>query len=502
MTTNKSSTVAAAALAQDNNDNNPQNQSFGVHGVRLKQFERVLVNVLPSVQPHYVCLPPPPPQDDIDEDWPFSRLPTSARVLGGNPGQLKNPQQAARKEGQLRSLFRCILRLAPTTTNEEEEEKREKPFTIVDFGGGSGHLGIPLALLLPKCYIIVVDLRKRSLDLMHEKAEFVAQELLAGSDHSAQQKDNKGSSSSEQPPSFVKHNPAFRSCAKDGVLNNLFSFHGPVEQYTESFDMAIALHLCGEATDVTLRKAVAVQASSLVVAPCCVGKLSQKVLNPDIYHATGQNIPTVSYPQSKVFCQLITNKNDWDALCKAADYSNEQESRTNRNATRRTAKALLETDRRMFLEEQHHYQTALMRMDPWEVTPKNDVLVAWKPDNVRLGDAMFSKPDSECQADVEVAKSHLLCSNDSSQQLESSDWTREEEEEIRRSIKDFLKRTQDMDDKLDQVFIFPTRMGGRKRKLIHYVASKLELAHWSHGSKDSEKTVALARRGQRKRKSR
>jgi hypothetical protein len=468
------------------NNKNPQNHSIGVHGVRLKHFEQVVANVLPTVQPDYMCLPPNLNSLQDDDDWPFSKLPKSARVLGTNPGQLKDPQRAARKEGQLRSMLRCILRLVP---NDDK-----KPFTIVDFGGGSGHLGIPLALLLPQCRIIVVDLRKRSLDLMHEKASFVAQELLAKEQLPREE-------SSGIIPSFVPSNPAFHPCGKDGVLGNLFSYHGPVENYTDTFDMALALHLCGAATDVTLRKAAAVQAAAIVVAPCCVGKLSKKVRNPDVYLATGQNISTVTYPQSLAFCQLIPKENDWDALVKAADYSNEQESRTSRNATRRTAKALLETDRQMFLEDNHQYKTALMRMDPWEVTPKNDILVAWKPESIINMEEVFSKPDLECQADVEVAKSHLLYPLSASQG-ESSDWTKVEEQAIRQTVQDFLDRTESMQDKMDQVFIFPTRMGGRTRKLIHFVAGQLNLAHWSVGSKDSDKTVAVARRGQRKRKQR
>jgi methylase of polypeptide subunit release factors len=42
--------------------------------------------------------------------------------------------------------------------------------TIVDFGWGSRHLSIPLALLLPNCEVIVVDLKAASLRLVHEKA--------------------------------------------------------------------------------------------------------------------------------------------------------------------------------------------------------------------------------------------------------------------------------------------------------------------------------------------
>jgi hypothetical protein len=409
--------------------------------------------------------------------------------------------------------------------------------TIVDFGGGSGHLGIPLALLLPNCRIVVVDLNEKSLELMHEKADMVIQEILKES-HDSNECQNKYAASVEastMSPSMTQgydsSSSRFRSCgnSRSRILSNLFSFHGPVEEFKEPFDIAIALHLCGEATDVCLRKAVAISASAIVVAPCCVGKLSSRNINPDVFHATGQNMATVSYPQSALFCQLVgtchtgpSNENDdavseqqrqddWDALAKAADYSNEQEFGTSRNASRRAAKALLETDRRLFLEEQNSkYRTALMKMEPLDSTPKNDILVAWRSDayNEVVGD-VFSVPSAECQADIEVAKSHLLmnvagnATNSSAAVaglVERNDWSVQEEEDVERTILEFLDSTKHMEDCMDQVFLFPTRMGGRKRKLIHFVAGKLDLAHWSHGSKDSEKTVAVARRGQRKRK--
>jgi hypothetical protein len=381
-----------------------------------------------------------------------------------------------------------------TTTNDD------RPFIIVDFGGGSGHLAIPLALLLPQCTVVVVDLNHQSLMLMHQKAELVVQQQLL-----------KMPSVDARHPfitttkSFIDptDDPRFHCCGRNGVLENLFSFAGPVEDYTESFDMAVALHLCGQATDVALRKAISVGASSIVVAPCCVGKLSRLVLNPDIYHATGQNIPTVSYPQSSIGCQLIQDPADWDALAKAADYSNEHESRTARNATRRTAKAVLETDRCLFLES-FAYRTALMRMDPWEATPKNDIIVAWDPTKVTPADTTcFVIPDPDAQADLQVVTNQLLLLDPTAatdRHTDSSDWTQDEEVEIRRQISDFLNQTEPLPDKMDQVLLFPTRMGGRKRKLIHYVATKFNLAHWSMGDKDSEKTVAVARRGQNRKR--
>lgn len=119
---------------------------------------------------------------------------------------------------------------------------------------------------------------------MHEKANLVVEEI-------------RNCNTKEKDPSppvatrFDKTNTAFSCCGKDGILSNLYSFHGPVEAFQENFDLAIALHLCGEATDVALRKAGNMNAAGIVVAPCCVGKLSMKAMNPDIYHATGKRFP-------------------------------------------------------------------------------------------------------------------------------------------------------------------------------------------------------------------
>ena len=579
------------------NQNNKNCSQVGIHGVRLKRFEQVVAKLLTSVEPHYVHLPPPITTDngdndnnDDNDDWPFSRLPRSARVVGNNHPNLKRAQ---RKEGQLKSMLQCILRLIPPLTNGRSntttddccscDEKNPvgatttttktktttKITTIVDFGGGSGHLGIPLALLLPNCRIVVVDLNRRSIDLLHDKAASVIKEIESETDPERQKRyttDFITSSSS----SFHKNerynnnnNPLIRCCGgstcsdddDDGdgrirILDNLFSFCGPVQDFVGPFDMAIALHLCGEATDVCLRKAINAEAASIIVAPCCVGKLSKKVLNPDVYHATGQNNATVTYPQSDLFCKLISStttkddnndnnneqqEEDWNALAKAADYSNENEFGTSRNASRRTAKALLETDRMLFLEN-NMYKTALMKMQPLNVTPKNDILVAWRrqayddttkrkrchrdsctgtPNNTANIQDLFSTPDIECKADIEVTKSHLLllpidnkdsnaiCTTaittnlTSKEAVDRNDWTNDEEEEIKRTILEFLNRD-DNDDSMDEVMVFPTRMGGRKRKLIHFVAGKLDVAHWNKGKKHSEKTVAIARREQRK----
>ena len=559
------SSSCSTTSKSENNGSNPCNDLFGVHGVRLKHFEHVVANILPTVQPIYTCLPPRP--FSTSHDWPFDQLPSSARVYGTGRGQIKDPQRAARKEGQLRSMIQCIVSLLPPTTNtinvpaeqqpqqpqqQQQHHHHHHPFTIVDFGGGSGHLGIPLALLLPHCQIVVVDLRKQSLDLMHEKVDGVLNQLQSMKDPTFKSTIAISSLPPSSPSCLLGLNesnstrirPAYRQMngedASAATFHNLYSFHGPIEEYTGPCDMALALHVCGEATDVSMRRAANLGASVMVVAPCCVGKLSRRVHNPNIYHATQQNKPTVSYPQSKTFCQLIPpNGDDWDALVQAADYSDVDELRTVRNATRRTAKALLETDRRLFLEQSYGYQTALVRMDPWEVTPKNDILLAWKSSSSSSSSALststlstsqFTDPtipkslmilDEACHVDIQNAQSHVLGmplpesqpteTYDTSQinkQIingvqshggggDTVDWTMEEEQEIQETIMNFLHATESYPTKMEEVLVFPTRMGSRRRKCIHFVAGKLDLAHWSEGKKVGDKTVAVARRGRR-----
>lgn len=542
----------------------------GVNGVHLKRFERVLVNVLPHIQPAYVKLPVPPSiftrdlssanagtfccihterdsdtdaQKSKSSDWPYDRLPPAARVWGSLPGQLNNRTRADRKEQQVRSILSCVFALIPTSTlslsndNQKEIVNFKNSFSIVDMGGGSGHLAIPLALLLLlqstdcgshrtcRFRVLVVDLRGESLQLLHRKAEHCWQQM------------NKDHNSTD-----LKLEALPLAGARVTAIPNLFTFHGPIQALlkedenttdiptassdrlpTFHFDLGVALHLCGQVTDVALRLCGQHRAA-LVMAPCCVGKINSLRNNPYTFQATGSNIcPLTShqYPQSSVFAKHITQVSDWNSLAQAADYSAEskQECRMTRNAARRVAKGLLETDRILYLKEFHGYEHAcLTRMQPWEATPKNDIILAWNDDNHSNnpdGDLMKKideSPDEDCFADVAWTMQHLLATpiassdlaikklcgtenvNDSSLH-DSVDWTWQEEQEVREKIKEFLLETaHDHSQKL----VFPVGCKRRQRKLIHYVAEQFDLAHWCVGKKDSERTVCVARRLQQR----
>lgn len=81
---------------------------------------------------------------------------------------------------------------------------------IVDFGCGTGNLLLPLAALLPYCRFTGVDMKPAALQLLQQRA------AAAG-------------------------------------LANVSVFAGMIEQYREPFDVALALHACGNATDHVLQ---------------------------------------------------------------------------------------------------------------------------------------------------------------------------------------------------------------------------------------------------------
>jgi hypothetical protein len=58
-------------------------------------------------------------------------------------------------------------------------------------------------------------------------------------------------------------------------LSNVAVFEGMIEQYTQPFDVALALHACGNATDHVLQMAVQ-RGAAFVVSPCCVGEQESK----------------------------------------------------------------------------------------------------------------------------------------------------------------------------------------------------------------------------------
>ena len=490
----------------------------GKNGVRLRKYEETVRDLLGSkLTPSFLPLPSLPDHETISiindkirfkrnnegDKWPFNVIPKS------KVGESSNLAKRERKYDQLRSLIRCVLSMIPKQTLQENDSL--KRIRIVDFAGGSGHLALPLAFLLPNVDVVIVDLKAASLELAHIKAEEMCtvhvdentpiDDSGPDSDQCPKEKNKK---KRPLPPGglgsrdidITQHENVLRQC---NSLCNLYTFHGSISRYVElhsDFDIGIGLHACGEASDLILR-ACGRTKSNFIISPCCVGKVSSDNKNSYTYWSSGGD-PKITYPQSTQFCSVITESDKFDALAKAADYSEMADMRTNKNATRRAAKALLELDRLLYMKETFGYdEVVLTRMEPWESSCKNDILLGWMNGNESLcgpydsqGGLACIKSCQDCNADVLLSENQLLDfhNNDVEDEKVSTMWSEEDVGEIRNTIVKFLERE-------ESTFTFPTGMGIEKRKLIRVVSEKFDLKHWGIGKKNAEKTVVIAKRG-------
>lgn len=322
----------------------------------------------------------------------------------GGVGDILHSQRAWRKEVQLANIIDCVLSFVHAMTENAAEESNTK-IRIVDFAGGTGHLAVPLALLLPKCEVVCVDLKQWSLDLLRARV------------------DGYFDVATNQEVS-VQHE--FQATE---TLSNLYTYYGSIQSYSGTFDIGVSLHACGEASDWVLRKCIEKNAC-FVVCSCCSGKLSRDAANPYTYHSTGRNETAIRYPQSKVFSSLgqgadCRSYNDdtrhkmtpdmFDDISKAADYSELGNLCTPRNACRRAAKSLVEWDRLLYVKEYTDYScrgnVILTSMLPSEASPKNDIIIGWTDDRVNpyrhAGITTIGKNES-CHRDFQKAINHLF----------------------------------------------------------------------------------------------
>ncbi|KAL7471410.1 hypothetical protein ACHAXS_011707 [Conticribra weissflogii] len=510
--------------------------------------------------------------------WPFddtTQLPACGSVRGergGIVGDVTNLERAWRKESQLANLIQCVLAVLPDRARDFVKLKSELDaietkrdgmtpiLRIVDFGGGTGHLTVPLALLLPHCEVVCVDLKRRSLDLLHRRVDgMILGDDVISDDFDLDRWGNAKLKSNQYDDKLpCQSNTVQRS----RTIPNLYTYHGTIQNYPERFEIGVSLHACGEASDWTLRKCLD-QKASWVVCGCCCGKLRREAGNPYVFQSTGGNEKEVAYPQSRVFACLGRRHNQrhiddkenhpimtadmFDELARASDYSELGDVRKPRNACRRAAKSLVEWDRLLFTKQCMECSdgvdnasncganAVLTRMDPWEASPKNDILIGWfdlSSNPYRIPGVDYLKhnvpepPENPtCHVDFDVALQHLfgndynritpresnnLQSSSTKENLDQNDWTAQEEAEIQYQLEQYFRIfSSGLDDiKIEsgsicceEIFVdskgvlrFPKKMGSRKRKLIHFVAERMGLRHWGEGKKDRDKIVAVALR--------
>jgi len=516
--------------------------SVGKAGVRLKQFEQVLTKIFTSL-PDKLDINHDDNNSDDDDDttngnerlpryrklpsltrcgisdalsntrWPFNVLPPAACILGKS-------KRVWKKEAQIRSMLHCIFSMLPLC----DGTKRKKNFKIVDFGGGSGNLGIPLAILLSKYRgnwnvetfeVVVVDLKRASLELARRRAYMAFTEMNKGLFWKGEDIDNDAKKVLYYETMIqdlyvddTDANGGMPECSEWECqgLSNLKTYLGDIRSYNEQFDLGLALHACGEATDLAMNQCLKNNEAGFVVAPCCVGKLNGNIHNPYVSHSkrkqnigqTRENIiaPTISYPRSCYFQKTLSiSSNEFNQIASAGDYGEVLNMRHSRGACRRAAKTLLEYDRAKWAEESG-YSTILTKMTPLDATPKNDILLGWKSTNISMD---FCQLCTKSSSDILNARSHLIGDRyhekynqgDRKEVMLNDDnmveWSLTELEEIKSALKIFQQNVNESEMR------FPPGQGPRKRKLVHHLAETMGLKHFSIGSKKSERSVVVSK---------
>lgn len=229
-------------------------------------------------------------------DW--ESLPAAVNPTEGKMSDTR----AVRKRQQLNNLVAMVKELA------------DPDHTIVDFCSGGGHVGIVLAHTLPQCQVILIENKEESLVRARDRS------LQLG-------------------------------------LQNISFIQANLDYFIGNFQVGVALHACGVATDMVLDRCVRAKAG-FVISPCCYGFI--------------QSTLKFTFPRSKKFADALTYKEHM-ILCRFADQTAVQLP-TERRLIGKRCMGLVDLDR-SWAAETHGYSVKVMTMEPESCSPKNNMLV-------------------------------------------------------------------------------------------------------------------------------
>merc|ERR1719195_27986 len=131
---------------------------------------------------------------------------------------------------------------------------------VVEFGAGSGHLGLILAHLRPDAHLVLVETKGYSVPVIQQRI------------------DNLG-------------------------LSNCEAFHGTVDDFAATerrFDLAVGLHTCGLLADAVLALAVRRRVAACIV-PCCYGQAATQKED----HHRGEGTSLAMHPCSAAMAAAL-----------------------------------------------------------------------------------------------------------------------------------------------------------------------------------------------------
>ncbi|XP_035393787.1 glutathione S-transferase C-terminal domain-containing protein [Cygnus atratus] len=229
-------------------------------------------------------------------DW--TNLPSAV-----SPGEGKMPSdRALRKQQQLNNLVAAVKKLA-------------KPGdVIVDFCSGGGHVGIVLAYMLPSCQVVLIENKELSLIRAKDRSNELG-------------------------------------------LNNISFIQANLDYFNGTFNIGVALHACGVATDMVIEHCIKARAA-FVISPCCYGFI--------------QNTVKFKYPRSNQFKEILSYKEHM-ILCRFADQTAVQLP-PERRLIGKQCMGLVDLDR-AWAAEGSHYSVQVISMEPESCSPKNNMFV-------------------------------------------------------------------------------------------------------------------------------
>lgn len=229
-------------------------------------------------------------------DW--NSLPAAVSPKEGK----MSTDRALRKQQQLNNLVYMVLNQAKPGDK------------IVDFCSGGGHVGIVLAHMLPSCQVILIENKELSLIRAKKRSDELG-------------------------------------------LSNIWFIQANMEYFTGMFNIGVALHACGVATDMVIEHCIQTRAS-FITCPCCYGFI--------------QNTSKFNFPKSEKFKKTLTYKEHM-ILCRFADQTAVQLP-PQRRLIGKQCMCLVDMDRATAAEE-HSYSVQVISMEPESCSPKNNMIV-------------------------------------------------------------------------------------------------------------------------------
>ena len=287
-------------------------------------------------------------------DWALVP-PSLDPAASGQPGGIQTvgagaDGRAQRKRWQVESVYSAMW---PIVAALHKREARR--VNIVDFGSGSGNATLAIAWLLREIsQWVLIDAKPQAIELANKR---VALADLTG----------------------IVETRVDR-----------------IEAHKEPFDIGVAVHACGAATDYAQLQCLQ-RGVPFVLVPCCVGKIARDGALRDLLGQPAQATALTAVgegqavPRSKWLAGQI-DSTEWGVVVSVAGHSAHGateavgEEETEATAVRRKTKTLVEADRNAAALEygtdgldggSNGYRTVLGKLEPLTASPMNDILVGW-----------------------------------------------------------------------------------------------------------------------------